>query len=364
MNDADALKIALSLRTKLAHFKDPSLSLDLLHDEASKISGLYDFGDSHYLEGLQVLLRCMSHDAKITPSGKQRFYQNLIRLLTNRLLIEAYYQKYAEISAQPIAAPIFITGLPRSGTSFVQQLLALEPRAKYLCAWECDMPCPPPQLVFNVADPRIALYQRMADLGKQLAPELHTAHPLDAGRPEECQQLLAMDFKSSSFMVFYHLPEYQEWLLGCDMTSAYAYHQRILKLLQWKNPNGRWVLKAPMHMQSLALIHTMYPDTKFIICQRDIESVLASNVKVAYHAQRMAYAEPNKAAITHAIAYRLDRYTGLAGEARGLIPQTAVFALDYAALVENPVRELYKILEFVGVEQSVAFESRVAAWLK
>jgi hypothetical protein len=306
----------------------------------------------------------MANDSHTSLVGKQRFYQNLIRLLTNRLLIEEYYRQYPEIAEQRIDAPIFITGLPRTGTSFVQQLLALEPSVKYLSCWECDTPCPPPQLVLSIADPRIQLYQKLADIGKQLWPELHKAHPVDAGRPEECQQLLAMDFKSASFTVFYLMPEYQEWLLGCDMGSAYAYHQSVLKLLQWRNPNGRWVLKAPMHMRSLGLIHEMYPDAKIVICHRESEPVISSNVKVSWYAQSVSCGSPDRDAITETVTRRLASYLRTSKEASNAITREATFDLDYAKLVDNPIRELRKVVEFSGMEFSWIFERRVTAWLK
>ena len=160
----------------------------------------------------------------------------LTRLLTTRLQVEDWYRRHPEIDDEPIEAPLIGLGLPRTGSTALSFLLAEDPAARSLRLWESNQPCPPPSTV-EPPDPRIAETEAGLAVQQEMNPRLAALVPSEATGPMECQELMALDFKAHYFPAFAHMPSYTEWLLDADLTSTYRYERRVLKLLQWGEPD-------------------------------------------------------------------------------------------------------------------------------
>jgi hypothetical protein len=195
------------------------------------------------------------------------------------LSIEDWYRRHPEIDDQEIMAPVFGLGLPRTGSTALSFLQAQDPRFRSLLAWEASAPTPPPEPATYRTDPRIAETAAGTAFLDQLAPRFRGMLPSEPDGPTECLQILALDFRSA-MLVLSAGPGYRAWLAGCDMTPAYEYHQRVLKLLQWRFPSRPWRLKSPAHMRGIGDLVRVYPDARFVMTHRDIAQVIPSVVSL------------------------------------------------------------------------------------
>lgn len=194
--------------------------------------------------------------------------------LATRLKCENAFQTIPEVADQEIAAPIFVTGLPRSGTSALLNLLVAAPENRGLLQWECQFPDPWPDSTPGQQDPR---YPFLVDaLEERRDSEFAKIHYVDADTPEECVLLHAYAFNGVQLGFEIMLEPYRSWLLQQDLEPLYRYQKRQLQLLNWRNPGKQWMLKAPAHMWGIDAIFKVFPDARFIWCHRDPVAVTAS----------------------------------------------------------------------------------------
>lgn len=255
-------------------------TVDTLLDRARAEIGLDDFGEETFHEGLVALVEGAESAGTYNELGIAVVHDQAVEFLRNRLAIEDWYRRHPEIGEQEIEAPMFGLGLPRTGSTALSFLLAEDPRFRSLSTWESNTPAPPPEPATYDQDPRIEEAAARISLMDDLAPKFRSMLPSSPTGPNECLQLLALDFRSAMFSAFGDNRHYDDWLAQCDMTSAYRYHERVLKLLQWKFEPRPWRLKTPAHMQSIdALLH-VYPDATFVMTHRDVAQVIPSVVSL------------------------------------------------------------------------------------
>src|SRR5262245_51299884 len=189
-----------------------SLSEAALLAAATRKTGLSDFGDESFREPLRRLLASLEADAALTPFGRVLARHDLGRLLENRLRVEDVWRRHPEIADAPIRKPIFVVGLPRTGTSILHELLAQDPANRVPMTWEVMYPWPPPARASFESDPRIAEVARHFDGIDRVLPGFQAMHPMGAQLPQECVALTAHDFASLIFHTSYRVPSYQAWL--------------------------------------------------------------------------------------------------------------------------------------------------------
>ncbi|WP_218040335.1 sulfotransferase [Actinomadura sp. WMMB 499] len=232
-------------------------------------TGLDDFGDDSFREGLAVLLVSLRDEARLNARGAEFFRDRIIRYLSQRLQVEDWYRRHPEIDDVPIAAPLIGLGLPRTGSTALSLLLAQDPGVRYLRRWESSQPCPPPSTVRG-PDPRVPTGR-----GEMVGTRHHV--PVHAHGPMECHELMALDFRSHIFVSFARMPSYAAWLVEeADLTSTFAYQRRVMKLLQWGEPERPWRLKCPSHVLFLDHLDRVFPDARFVMTHRDPTDVLLS----------------------------------------------------------------------------------------
>jgi hypothetical protein len=240
-------------------------------------SGLSDFGDDSFREGLDRLVDSVTTEARLSEFGEAVLPMLVGRLLRSRLEIEDWYHRHPEIGDEEINAPLIGLGLPRTGSTALSFLLAEDPDARSLRLWESSQPCPPPSTV-EAPDPRIAVTEANMAIQNEMNPRLASLVPSAPTGPMECQELMALDFRAHYFSAFAHLPSYNEWLLDADLTSTYRCERRALQLLQWgEEPAGRpWRLKCPSHLLWLDALDAVFPDARFVMTHRDPTDVMVS----------------------------------------------------------------------------------------
>jgi len=247
-----------------------------LHASASRVTGLEDFGNDDYREGLQVLLDSYAAEAALTPAGSKAKRSLLRGALVARLLSEAAWRQYPEHASTPVTRPIFITGLPRTGTTALHRLLAADPANQGLELWLTEVPQPRPPRETWPENPVFAAIQEGYRRHNSSHPEFQSVHDTSAEQVEECWQLLRQSMTSVSFECLAYLPTYSRWLREQDWLAAYRRHRRNLQLIGMPDAGRRWVLKNPSHLFALPALLATYPDALVIQTHRDPRTAIAS----------------------------------------------------------------------------------------
>jgi hypothetical protein len=238
-------------------------------------TGLTDYGDEAIIEGLTALTEALEREARLTDRGKAIVETMLIQTLAGRLRVEDHLAKHPELLDRPIEKPMFVFGLPRTGTTLAINLLNADPARRCFVRWESLDPVPPPKAGEFTSDPRYVAEQARIDMSVKYAPHISAMHHEDADSPSECQFSMAPSFCTQVFDSQWHIPSYRRWLFGASYLPAFRYQKRLFQLLQSEAP-GRWTLKNPWHPLFLDDLTAVYPDAQLVMTHRDPAEVVAS----------------------------------------------------------------------------------------
>ena len=263
---------------------NPLGTVEDLHAAASELTALTGFGPDDYTDGLAVLLSSYERDADLTPRGRTVTRAMLRGALTARLFSEAAWQAHPEYAQVAIDRPLFVTGLPRTGTTALHRLLAADPAHQGLEMWLAEVPQPRPPRETWAANPVFQYIQAGHERHHAAHPEFMAVHYTAADEVEECWQLLRQSMRSVSWECLAHLPSYSAWLRGQDWTGAYRRHRRNLQLIGLPEPGRRWVLKNPSHLFALDALLRVYPDALVIQTHRAPQVAIASVCSLAAQA--------------------------------------------------------------------------------
>lgn len=256
-----------------------------LHASATKMVGLDDFGpdDDNYREALGVLLEAYRSEAGLTELGSKmnRFF--IRGALVARLLAQAGWNQHPQYADVAVKQPIFVTGLPRTGTTALHRLLGADPAHQGLQMWLAEFPQPRPPRDTWESNPIFQQMQAQFARHHEENPGYTGLHFMSADGLEECWQLLRQSLHSVSYETLAHVPSYASWLAEQDWTPSYRRHRRNLQLIGLNDPGKRWVLKNPSHLFALDAIMTVYPDALIVVCHRPPETILASMCSLAQH---------------------------------------------------------------------------------
>ena len=257
-------------------------------------------------------------------------------------------------------------GQPRTGTTILHDLLALDPTLRAPLTWEVDRPLPPPETSTHDTDPRIAEVDATLELSNSLIPGFTDFHPMGATLAQECVRITAGDFRSMIFPIQFRLPTYNRWLLHeADLAPAYRWHRLFLQHLQSKHPAEQWLLKSPAHLWHLDALVGEYPDVLIVQTHRDPLKVIASTSALAAHLRRMASDDPDLTEIAADYAddifVGLDR--GLDVRRRGVIPADRIIDVHFSTFVADPIATIRRIHEALGRDLDDVTEQRMRDFL-
>ena len=269
-------------------FTWPSLDEQNLLDTAVRRAGSSDFGGDAFLDGMRVLLESAEREAELTTLGRLSCRETLLRYLENRLRLTEYRKQHPELEEERIERPIFIVGLPRTGTTLLFNLLSRDPANRTPSSWEVEWPVPPPTTETFDTDPRIAQAEKLFGNLDRLIPTLPAIHEFGAELPQECVPINAHEFLSVQFNVTFHTPTYQAWLERQSMVRSYQFHRKFLQHLQSKHMKERWALKSPAHLGALDDLLEVYPDALIIHTHRDPARVMPSLASLHYAFRSMS----------------------------------------------------------------------------
>jgi hypothetical protein len=259
------------------------VSAEELHAAASQVTGLDDFGPDDYGDGLAELIAAYERDADLTARGEKVARAMLRGALAARLCSEAGWRAYPEHAQVRIDRPLFVTGLPRTGTTALHRLLAADPAHQGLELWLAEAPQPRPPRPTWADNPVFQYIQAGCERHHVEHPEFMGVHYMAADQVEECWQLLRQSMRSISWECLAHLPSYSAWLRGQDWTGAYRRHRRNLQLIGL-GTDRRWVLKNPSHLFALDALLAVYPDALIVQTHRAPDVAIASVCSLAAQA--------------------------------------------------------------------------------
>ncbi len=258
------------------------LDADELLEVAQRNTGLADFGGDEFLLPYRIFVRACESEARLHALGRLLVRGDVLNWLENRLRLADARKREPAIAAQRIDAPVFITGLPRTGTTILHELFAQDPDNRVPQHWEVRFPCPAPETASYATDPRIAHAEDELQLWNQIVPEYSAMHELGARIPVEDIQITAHTFVSDELMGRHMVPSYAAWFASADKRIGFAFHRRFLQHLQARHAGKRWVLKSPSWLGLLPVLFGEYPDARVVITHRDPLKVLPSVVSILY----------------------------------------------------------------------------------
>jgi hypothetical protein len=248
---------------------------------AAALAGSDDFGPSGFEEGLERALAAFPR-LPLKPDVMASAMDRIVQDLANRLRIEQWYKAHPGIESQEIEGPLLVCGLPRTGTTATVGMLALDPRYRFPRMWEMAQPVPPPS-ADDANDPRAVDYR------EAIKAHMHASqHISDPDGPEEDMVGIAPLDMHAYYGAFPMPDDFIAWWTAADFASTYAYHHRVLKLLQSERGPRHWLLKGPVHLFQLEAFAAEYPDARFVWTHRDPASVIPSVSSLQYtlHSQR------------------------------------------------------------------------------
>lgn len=338
------------------------LDADELMETALRNAGRSRFADESFRPALERLLAALGSEAQLGIFGHFAARYDLLRCMRNLLRMDRAEEEDARIVTRAVGSPIFITGLPRSGSTFLHSLLALDPASVAPLSWQLIYPYPR-RAAWLRGDHRRSHVARQLALFRLIAPGLSHMHPLRADAPQECTDITAHVFRSLRLDTIYHIPAYRDWVDADGHEPAYRFHRRFLQHLDAQGPAGRqWVLKSPDHVFALDALRQTYPQAHIVMLHRDPLKVLASVAKLTELLRRPFTSRLERAQIGREISARWA-----AGAERMLAARAAsqdILHLYYRDIIAAPLQAVARLYRHCGLTLSPAAERRMQEYVR
>lgn len=377
MADAELLRVPpfpMPVRAGLAAWRaatrlgwpPPSLEPDELVETACRRTGLRDFGDPSFRTALERLVGALEDEASLHLLGRAVMRSSIVRALACRLRMRRIVARHPEILERPVEAPVFVTGMQRTGTTKLHRLLACAEGVRPLSAAEALDPAPlgPPVRDDPRAERRRLAQARRAERGlRYMSPALFAIHPIEADAPEEDVFLFDVTFQSPAVDASLDVPSYSRWIREIDARPAYAEVRDLIRLLLWQRP-GRYLGKTPHHQENLEALFAVFPDARVVQTHRDPSKVVPSFSSMMAHAGAMLAAPIDARRVGRRVLEQTLNATDRSMAARDRLPAGSVLDVQYADLVRDPIGELKRIHDFAGLGWMSDAETRMRRWLE
>jgi len=329
---------------------------------ACQVTGLDDFGEGLWRQHLRALLRAYDEESHLTEAGRQMVQGEIGAALAARLSCQSAWRGDPALLRHGIRRPLFILGLPRSGTTALHWLLAQDPANQVLEYWLAGAPRPrPPRATWE----REPAYQGAVEVLKwiyETDPGLKAIHLMEADGPEECRHLFVQSFLDHTFDSNATIPSYTKYFEAQDMHPAYERHRDVLKIVGATSPERRWVLKYPAHMRELDVLFEVYPDACIVQTHRNPARVLPSICSLVTGWRSLYEGSADARAIGR---WQVEMYAQMidhAMQVRAGRDPAQFFDLSFDELVGDPVAAIARMYDHFGFALSAEGERRMRAW--
>ncbi len=254
---------------------------EALHALVADEIGSDDFGPADYLPGLDAYLHAMDYDPRFHAHGRRAAWGQIVAVLRGRAHAYRSMKDHAGFDRHPVVSPVIITGVPRTGTTALHRLMAVDPRFQGLQTWLIDSPMPRPPIEAWSDYPQFR--KTMAGIGAQhaAAPDHQAAHFRAAEEVHECCMILWHGFTSNILACSGPSAQsYDAWWRSQSEAASYDYFRSCVQLIGSNEPDKRWLLKNPGHIENLDLLFAVFPDAKVIQTHRDPGKAIPSLVSL------------------------------------------------------------------------------------
>ncbi len=327
-------------------------ALDQLHEIVAAEVGTDDFGPDDYLPGLKVLLQSMDYDPHFSEQGRQIAWGQVVGVLSGRAEALRSMKENSGFDAHPVVSPVVITGVPRTGTTALHRLMAVDPRFQGLQTWLLDSAMPRPAIE-SWGDYR-QFRKSVAELEAHyaLAPGSRAAHYRAAEEVHECCMMLRQSFVSNLWGCGWSAASYDAWWQATSEAPAYAYFHRCVQLIGSNDRDKRWLLKNPGHIENLDLLFAIFPDAKVIQTHRDPARAVPSLVSLLM--SRHSAIETDRAEERARIMLRREvaKWSNAVRKAEGVraAHRGQVLDLIHADLHNDSMGVIERIYAFIGMD--------------
>jgi hypothetical protein len=317
---------------------------------AMKRSGLPELGTETISEPFEILCRSIEEEARLHSLGRYVARTSLVGLLTTRARAIDLVAKRPEIEAAPFAPPIVITGMPSSGTTFLQRLLARDVGLRHLPHWEATAPLPTGSVLERDA-PTDDRHRRSVSSARRLdrvAPAMRSRHEIDPDEPDDDTWLSAVDLASMRFEGMWHVPAFAEWYDGADLTQGYHWLRRMLAILQWYRAADRWLLASPQHLERFDELTATFPGAVIVQTHRDPLSAVTATAAAITYGRRMSSSHVDPVTIGRYWTWRTGRMLERNLAQRERLRPTRLLDVRHDQLLADPmrvVRSIYALAE-------------------
>jgi len=332
-------------------------------EAAQQQTGLTDLGDPRIMEGLNRLVDALNREAKLSERGQQSVASNLVATLANRLRVEDYLTRHPQLLQRPIEKPLFVFGLPRTGTTLAINLLSVDPARRCFLRWEAADSVPPPKAEELHAGPRYQKCQDQTEMALKYAPHIAAIHYEDADSPTECQFSMTPSFVAQYYDSMYDIPSYHHWFLyEADYAPAFDYHKRLLQLLQ-AEAGGRWTLKNPWHPLFLEALVGVYPDAQLVMTHRDPVDVVGSACSLIKAVRPMFSDDVDPEAIGQCLLETFDVMIERTLAYKAQHGWESICDVLYPDLMRDPIGEVRKIYQHFDEPFTAEAEAAMKAYM-
>lgn len=336
-----------------------------LLNAARRQTGLDDFGSQAFLTPLRLLLKdFQDRDLVMTSIGRIAMYTLTLQFLKARLGVEARARETQAWQTQRVDRPLIIVGLPRTGTTHLQNLLAEVQSLRYLPFWQTIEPI---RAARTGRDRRRERQRLQLAITNYLAPLMRRMHEMEVDLPHEELSVTAMDFSSYLFECTVDAPHYRKWYAEQDQTPGYQYLNRVLQLLQLepppvpRAPNPRWLLKSPQHLEHLETLVKVFPDARIVLTHRAPDEAISSMVTMILYASRLTRDYGRLRDDAAVMIDRLEQMLRRSREQVARLDPRQVHWVDFKAFMADPVQTVQEVAAFADVELSATSLDAVKA---
>jgi hypothetical protein len=334
---------------------------EILIQRARDTAHLETFDSMSFTEGLEILCADIDSVTTFRPGARERLHDQIVELLTKRLAVADYRRQNPAQVNLPVVKPLFVVGMPRTGTTALINLLDQDPSRRTMLKWELADPVPPAGAAERRSDPRalrLLAEQRASVEAGTLPANIHMEW---ADSPTECVYLMGWEFKGLLWDAQARFPGYSRHSFECDMSSAYDWHKRFHQMKQGSE-DVRWTLKAPSHILWIPELLAAYPDARLVWTHRDPFTALASQCSLMAQIHERYSDHPDLGWIRqrypHYMREHLRRPMQLPAHQK-----ERIYDLLYNDVMRNPIGALKGVYSWLGEEFSTELQNGIEGWL-
>jgi hypothetical protein len=345
--------------------KDFARCFDDLHEAALAKTGLDDFGPADYQRGLRQLLGALDADLHYPVTGRSR--QIVTGMLTStlvaRLLTQDGWKRNPEFRRVNVRKPLIIVGLPRTGSTALHKLLAIDPQLQGVPLWLYHAPMVrPPRNAWESNPWYLASRAGIQSPGDE-RPELTINHDMSADTVDECIWGLQQNFVEHLFAAAFGSTSYEAWWWRQSELSTYRRYVDLLRLIGLGDRDKRWLLKYPGHLFHMDALFEVFPDACVIQTHRDPAKAMISSAHLAVSAQRSIFGESIRPLLIGASESYKWLHGVLRAEQVRRQHEDQYIDVMHTEFLRDPMREVERIYHRFGLELSDTTIMQMRQWL-